>query len=822
MQLPPIPSIRQSAGGQVEDAAPLERFPLDERILVVLADQPWASASDLAHRVDMSDSELHKGCKGLEKNKLIAGRELSVTRRIQRRYVLTRQGVMHVIKPFQYKGLLRAALPLAWQMTEDAVTRMLEWLPMIESLYEVLPAFWTGGLARPFQWQSMDSEPSCSSLVWLGVPTLNEVRWLPSGRLHAAATWRFERYDKSPRYCSTPSLWAGLLPQEGYKSRSLRLGSQYVRSARDPDGDIWWNIEPPVAAIGVDQFAAFRARTAYGDDVQVGSVDTAGALVWSAEASHSEWALRDKPQARSIGHPEAAAIGEGPDLVNLGGMREYRLFTFLSEFRGATKPDLATAFHMSRGAVTTVVDRLEDRGLITSVGKHLYVTQRGLQMLAARDRVDVRRLVKVTHLDPEGADAIRERRHDSAVAAVAARFREAGMPVAAGWRWIVSWDNGQLVPDVWVRVPLPGRDEGVWTPVEVEFSAKSEKRIEKKKLRSYRLAPVKLGKSFPILVITGEKKAAKLFDNFAQELVILTATLAAFLTGVWDGPESVWRRRDRPVGLSESATEFPAHLRQRTGQSLDYSRPTPEVWKSLLGQEIIWSEPWSEGLDQGFPPISPQLQAEMDRVLNKGKAGASTNKPGSSPMLAAPAPSPAPVGKAADAQDRGLQEASTLPTPSREPVRKPAAAQDRVRSRWDALDAIHVLIAEADRTARNYLSRTDLNDSERLCLQRVKAIITYGAAQHDGFDERRLGRIAQKCLELEDRHKRAVRSKNVLSLLMTPSAQASPKAAFRKLLTEVFKEPSDTKREATKIFDRWAKEVDGAVQTARRDRRTLE
>ena len=80
-----------------------------------------------------------------------------------------------------------------------------------------------------------------------------------------------------------------------------------------------YEIEPAVAAIGLDQFAAFRSRTAYGDDVQVGAVDTAGALVWSAGASHSEWTLGEKPpQARSIGHPEAAAIGEGPDLVNLG------------------------------------------------------------------------------------------------------------------------------------------------------------------------------------------------------------------------------------------------------------------------------------------------------------------------------------------------------------------------------------------------------------------------------------------------------------------------------------------------------------------------
>ena len=593
---PAFQPFRHPAGGRPEDAPPTD-FPLEERIMVTLAHLTWASASDIAKTLDVSYPETYNVCHELEKNKLIAGRELGVTRRIQRRYVLARKGVMHVTRPFQYKGLLRAALPLTWQMTEEGVTRMLLWLPMIESLYEILPTFWTGGLARPFQWQSMYPEPSCSSLVWLGVPTLTEVLWLPSGRLHAVVTWRFERDDKRLRYFSIPFFWAGLLPQEGYKSRSLRLGSQYVRSARNPEDDIWWDINPPVVAIGMDQFAAWRARTAYGDDVEVGAVDTAGALIWSAGASHSEWTLRDKPQARSIGHPEAAAIEEGPDLVHLGGMREYRLFTFLSDFRGATKANLATAFHMSRGAVTTVLDRLEDRGLVTNAGKNFYVTQRGVEMLAARDRVDVGRLVEATHLNPEGADAIRERRHDSAVAEVAAAFRGAGIPVVAGWRWVVSWHDGQLVPDLWAQVPVPGREEGIWVAVEVEFSAKTEQRIEKK-LRSYRLASIRLNKTFPILVITGEALPAQRFDDLAGDLPMLTTTLKEFLTGVWEGQESVWRRKGRPVGLSQFTREHRAyHLLQQTGRSLDYSKPSPEVWARLMNEEVIWADPWAEGLD---------------------------------------------------------------------------------------------------------------------------------------------------------------------------------------------------------------------------------
>ena len=811
------PPFRHPAGEQPEDAA-LADFPLEERILVVLAQQPWASAADLSKRLDVSKSGIH-----LEENKHVAGRKMGVTRPIQRRYVLSRQGVMHVTRPFQHKGLIRAALPLTWQMTEEGVTRMQMWLPMIESLYEILPTFWTGGMAEPFRWQSMYPDPSCSSYVWLGVPTLTEVRWLPRGRLHAVATWRFEDSPRRPRSYSIPFFWAGLLPQEDYRSRSLRLGSEFIRSPRYPKDPIWWDIEPPVAAIGLDEFAAFRSRTAYGDDVQVGAVDTAGALVWSAGASHSEWTLGEKPpQARSIGHPEAAAIGEGPDLVNLGGIREYRLFSFLSEFRAATKANLVRAFRMSRGAATTKLNLLEDRGLVTSVGRNLYVTQRGLQLLADRDRVDASRLVEVTHLDPEGEAATRERRHDSAVAETAAELKVAGIPVVAGWRWVVSWSDGQLVPDLWVQVPVPGREEGIWVAVEVEFSAKTEKRIEEK-YRSYRLAPIRLGRSFPILVITGEELPAKRFDDQAGDLPVLTTTLKKFLSGVWEGPESVWRRRGRPVELSDFAREHRSHLWQRAGRSLDYSKPSSETWARLIGKEFIWSDPQTEDLDWEPPPPAPVGKAAtaQDHVLHETPAEPPANKPVSAPTP--PTPPPAPVGKAATAQDHVLHETPAVSPASRPlaapapPAPSPATAQDRAQKRWEVLSKINSLVAEADRIAARRVKETDLTDAERLCLQRVRAIITYGANRHNQAEEPRVEQSLQRCLMLEDQHHHAVRSGNALWWLTMSPTKTDPRQAFK----DILKEHPNTRQDACKKFNQWAKVVDRAIRTARQPR-TLE
>ena len=417
------------------------------------------------------------------------------------------------------------------------------------------------------------------------------------------------------------------------------------------------------------------------------------------------------------------------------------------------------------------------------MGRNLYVTQRGLQLLADRDRVDASRLVEVTHLDPEGEAAIRERRHDSAVAETAAAFRGAGIPVVAGWRWMVSWRDGQLVPDLWVQVPVPGREEGIWVAAEVEFSAKTEKRIEQK-YRSYRLAPVRLNRMFPILVITGEALPAKRFDDQAGDLPVLTTTLKKFLTGVWEGPESVWRSKGRPVGLSDFAREHRAHLRQRTGRSLDYSEPTPEVWDGFLGEEFIWSDPQTQDLDWEPRPMDRQLQAKMDRVLNEAKAEPPANKPVSAPTP--PTPPPAPVGKA--------------PT-----------VQDRARRRSQALSKIDSLVASADWLAGIRLKQSGLTDEERLCLRRLRAIITYGANRHYQAEEQIVEQSLQHCLMLEDQHLQAIRSGNFLWWLVVSPTKTDPRQAFRRLQ----KDYPSIRQDVSKQFNDWSRMVDRAARASR-------
>ena len=126
-------------------------------------------------------------------------------------------------------------------------------------------------------------------------------------------------------------------------------------------------------------------------------------------------------------------------------------------------------------------------------------------------------------------------------------------------------------------------------------------------------------------------------------------------------------------------------------------------------------------------------------------------------------------------------------------------------------------VAEADRIAARRVKETDLTDAERLCLQRVRAIITYGANRHNQAEEPRVEQSLQRCLMLEDQHLQAIRSRNFLWWLAVSRTKTDPRQAFK----DILKEHPNTRQDACKKFGQWAKVVDRAIRTARQAR-TLE
>ena len=105
-----------------------------------------------------------------------------------------------------------------------------------------------------------------------------------------------------------------------------------------------------------------------------------------------------------------------------------------------------------------------------------------------------------------------------------------------------------------------------------------------------------------------------------------------------------------------------------------------------------------------------------------------------------------------------------------------------------------------DDIAASRLKRRDLSDVERLCLLRVRAIITYGATLHYQAEERLMEQSLQCCLMLKDKHRHAVRSGNPLWWSTVSPTKTDPRHAFRTIL----KDYPNARQDACRKFFNWS------------------
>ena len=116
------------------------------------------------------------------------------------------------------------------------------------------------------------------------------------------------------------------------------------------------------------------------------------------------------------------------------------------------------------------------------------------------------------------------------------------------------------------------------------------------------------------------------------------------------------------------------------------------------------------------------------------------------------------------------------------------------------------LVAKSDSLAGIRLKQSGLTDEERLCLQRVRAIITYGANRHYQAKEQMVEQSLQRCLKLKNEHLRAIRSRNwlwgLLWELTVSRTRTDPRRAFR----DILKDSPNIRQKACKKFNncpRW-------------------
>ena len=143
---------------------------------------------------------------------------------------------------------------------------------------------------------------------------------------------------------------------------------------------------------------------------------------------------------------------------------------------------------------------------------------------------------------------------------------------------------------------------------------------------------------------------------------------------------------------------------------------------------------------------------------------------------------------------------------------------DFLRERRPVLARINVAVEDACAVAERRLHRDKgMAALERLCLERLMAIVAYGPALHEHLDDAKVQVLVGMCLRLEDEHMEAKRSISAFKLLMAPESHLDPRRAFRDLVKEF---PTHGP-EGRKLFGRWYKAAGRAVGAARKAR-TLE
>lgn len=234
-----------------------------------------------------------------------------------------------------------------------------------------------------------------------------------------------------------------------------------------------------------------------------------------------------------------SAAPEGPLL--------HRVMGLVEQWPGIGYRPLRLMTRVSGRRLSAALQFLLERRLLLKPesGSHYLPHQSWLAHAARRDRVwsgRPARRFSAANLDGYYTGRIAD--HERGLIALMARFAEAGLPTAAGWRGILNMGTrGQFSPDGFVHLTSGPFGPG-WHCVEYERRAASPSTVDKK-LSPFRALPVH--ERYPMLVVC-RARAAPLFAQAAGDLPLLTATLEEVRSGPLVGVgNTVWRRHGAPV-----------------------------------------------------------------------------------------------------------------------------------------------------------------------------------------------------------------------------------------------------------------------------------
>ena len=238
---------------------------------------------------------------------------LGSVRAAQRRYVLHQRGVRHVLRS--------QVRDREWQVCQQGVEKLLDFLPMIETIYPLASSLWNSSAAEPLVLVS-HGNPGDPDILYMEDVTLQRFQWLSRGRIHAGARYVCDLTGEGAREeIWVPFVWYGTYPQQARGPSGLREASPFL-TAPESASNLYCN--PGVVVVAHDDFAGFRASRDLASDVALGIVSTGGRLIAPLSPAPPEWRWHGG-QVRSIklGSPEqvAAEVEGNPKLADHRGVR---------------------------------------------------------------------------------------------------------------------------------------------------------------------------------------------------------------------------------------------------------------------------------------------------------------------------------------------------------------------------------------------------------------------------------------------------------------------------------------------------------------------
>lgn len=505
-------------------------------ILQLLSEMPLACVTELASRGELngvSRASVHAHLNWFCQRDYAGHAIRGWHHRKTRRYFLHSKGAASAIAG--------DAQPPEWSNGKTALRRLLRQGPLVELAYHVAPHLF-------------DSNAVVEA--WRRAFPLSRFRWLSRGPVSAVAEYEPDHFvGDSNAKLVVAYIWYGIRPKRNpFHDDSARLMNSVKTESADDLGS------PPrpcgVVILAADRLAGLRARRDLPSGVPRAIVtfkDRFGdSLIESMEPeSRTDRVLGVERPTNQHGRPEHVHtfLAQDPVVSNVMGRTDYLVLKALEGWPGCSIRQLARLCGHPKSAISDIVAGFLQSGLLEWDAGLLYPTALIEAFAEERDRLARRKYRGRAGAErsPTGKRRTHMRRHEAGVIELAIRFREAGIFVAAGWRFgMYIAGRTQVTPDLWALVPL-GDGRAMWHAVEYERSAVGEKRILKK-MRPHQVA-WQLGQAVPLLMICETAAAARRFQELGRGIPMLAAVYRDALNSPFQGEASPWHHDGTPVAI---------------------------------------------------------------------------------------------------------------------------------------------------------------------------------------------------------------------------------------------------------------------------------